>query len=129
MPRFHFHLRARGKIHSDSDGTDLPDIAAAREHASAVARELMQNSGGATRHWSICIEDERGGHSFDMFFADIDPTLASHSPQLRLLVIETCRRLGALTDALCAVRATQIEARVLVARARGKPHLAYARET
>jgi hypothetical protein len=127
MQRFHFHLRARGTIHRDPDGTDLADLAAARAHGSAVAEELMCHSGGGTRHWSMRVEDEAGQWQFDLFFADVDPTLASYSPQMRMQVSETCRRLGALTDVLCAARATQIESRMLLARAQRKPYLVYAR--
>jgi hypothetical protein len=128
MFRFHFHLRARGVIHSDPDGTDLPDIAAARQHACSVAQELMRHSDGGTRHWSIRVEDQHGVHALDVFFADVDTRLAAFSPQMRMLVADTCRRLGALTDIICAARATQIEARMLIARAQRKPQLAYAKK-
>ena len=37
------------------------------------------------------------------------------------------RRLAALTDVLSAARVTRLETRMLLARARGKPQLAYAR--
>jgi uncharacterized protein DUF6894 len=135
MPRFHFHLRARGQIHRDLDGAELPDVAAARAHATAVAEELMRHAAAGTRHWSLrvhdeskgSIEDESGERQFDLYFADVDPSLASYSPQMRLLVGDTCRRLGALTDALCAAHATRIETLKLLARARGRPQLAYAR--
>jgi hypothetical protein len=127
MPRFHFHLRARGAIHRDPDGTELPDVAAARAHAAAVAEDLMLHSGGGTRHWSMCVEDDGGEPQFDLFFADVDPSLAEYSPQMRALVAETCRRLGALTDALCAARAIRMETRMLLARSRRKPQLVYAR--
>jgi hypothetical protein len=93
-----------------------------------VAQELMRHSDGSTRHWSICVDDEHAARALEVFFADVDVRLAAYSPQMRTLVTETCRRLGALTDILCAARATQIETRVLLARARGKPQLAYARE-
>jgi hypothetical protein len=126
MPRFHFHLRARGTINRDLDGTELADLAAARSYASLVTEELMRNSGGGTRHWSMCVENESGEPQFDLFFADVDPSLAAYSPQMRLLVSKTCRRFGALTDALCAARATRVETRMLLARARGKPQLVYA---
>jgi hypothetical protein len=121
-------LRARGAIHRDHDGTELADLAAARTHAEGVADELMRHSGGGTRHWSICVEDESGQAQFDLFFADIDPSLASYAPQMRILVAQTSRRLGALTDALCAARATRVETRILLARSRGSPQLVYARE-
>lgn len=127
MPRYHFHLRARGRIHADPDGTELPDLEAARAHAAAVAQELMRHGAAGTRHWSLCVEEADGAPQFDLFFADLDPSLASYSPQMRMLVGATCRRLGALTDVLCATRATRTEARILLARARGKPQLVYAR--
>ena len=127
MSRFHFHLRARGRIHRDREGTELPDAAAAREHAAAVGNELMQHGNGATRHWSLRVDDEAGKQLFDVYLSDNDPSLAAYSPQARALVGETCRRVGALTDALAAARATCMESRALLARARGKPQLVYAR--
>lgn len=126
MPRFHFHLRALGTINRDIEGTELPDLAAARTHAAVVTGELMRDSGAGTRHWSMWVENESGEAEFDLFFADVDPSLADYSPQMRMLVSETCRRLGALTDAMCAARATQVESRMLLARARGKPQLVLA---
>jgi hypothetical protein len=125
--RFHFHLRARGRIHRDLDGTELQDLTAARSHASVVTEELMRHSGVGTRHWSMWVENDSGESQFDLFFADVDPSLADYSPQLRMLVSATCRRLGALTDALCAAHATRTETRMLLARARGRPQLVYAR--
>ena len=127
MPYFYFHLRAHGTIHRDPEGMELSDAATAREHAAAVAQDLMSHSEGRTRHWSIYVEDDRGEHTLDLFFADVDPSLASFPPQTRMLVMQTSRRLGALTDALSALRATQIETRTLIARARGKPYLVLAR--
>jgi hypothetical protein len=127
MPRFHFHLRVRGAIHRDPDGTDLPDIAAARAHAAAVAGEFMLHTGGSTRHWSMFVEDDGGHSQFDLFFADVDPSIDAYSPRVRTLVVETCRCFGALTDTLCAARALVVETRRLLARSRRKPQLAYAR--
>jgi hypothetical protein len=137
MPRFHFHLRALGTIQRDVEGEELPDLAAAHAHAATVAEELMRHSPAGTRHWSLHVEEESGPSvaaagggdrtPFDLFFADVDPSLASYSPQMRSLVSQTCRRLGALTDALCAADATRVETRMLMARATGKPQLVYAR--
>jgi hypothetical protein len=40
MPRFFFHLH--NDIHAeDSDGVELPDVAAMRDYATANARELV----------------------------------------------------------------------------------------
>jgi hypothetical protein len=125
MPQFHFHLRARGTIHRDLDGTKLPDVSAAREHALAVTDELMRHSGGGTRNWSMRVEDENGEKIFDLFFADVDARMHPYEPQIQMLAAETCRRHGALIDALCDVRATIVETRMLLARARGKPILVH----
>jgi len=138
MSRFHFHLRARGTIHLDEEGIELPDRAAARAHAAAVAEELMRNAPAGTRHWSLAVEarsghgadadeEENVGRWFEVFFADVDPRLAAYSPEMQLLVRQTSRRLGALTDVLAAAQAALLESRVLLARARGRPQLACAR--
>ncbi len=127
MPRFHFHLRADGRIHPDLEGTELLDIEVVRAHASAVAQELMCNAGARPRHWSMYVEDETGERQFDLFFADADPTLASYPAEWRMLISETCRRLAALTDALSIARETRRQTRILLARSQGRPHLVYAR--
>src|SRR5262245_9831728 len=127
MPRYHFHLRARGRIHRDPEGTELPDRAAAQVHAEAVANDLMRHGGGGARHWSLRVEDEHGEPQLDVFFAELDTSLAGYAPQMRMLGAQTCRRLGALTDVMNAARATRTETRMLLARARGKPQLVFAR--
>jgi hypothetical protein len=49
MPRFYFNLREDGRVVEDDEGTDLPDLAAAKleatETATAMAREHLRNSG------------------------------------------------------------------------------------
>lgn len=52
MPMYYFHL-ADDETIVDSDGTDLLNVRAAREHAAGVARELTANSVGFfDQHWS-----------------------------------------------------------------------------
>lgn len=41
MPRFFFHIRDGAKLIEDPDGSDLPDLAAAREEASQSARAIL----------------------------------------------------------------------------------------
>jgi hypothetical protein len=114
-------------IHHDLEGTQCADDAAARAHAVAVAQELMRHSDHKTRIWSMIVADRQGQQLFDIFFAEIDASTGGLSPDLQALAAETCRRAGALVDTLCAVRATWTQSRMLLARARQKPHLAYAR--
>jgi hypothetical protein len=123
MPRFHFHLRCDATIHRDPDGTDCADVAAAREHALAVAEELMRNYEHMARLWSMRVEDDSGKMSFDLFFAEFDTSLVLHPPEKRALMTETCRRHAATIDALCAIRATLSEARLAIAGLTPKPHL------
>jgi hypothetical protein len=44
MPRFYFHIRNADEMTLDDEGTDLPDLNAARELAMASARELLANA-------------------------------------------------------------------------------------
>lgn len=124
MPHYHFHLRADTTIHPDSDGSELQDGAAAREHAMAVADELMRHSSARSRHWSMIVTDARGERKFDLYFADVDPNLAPY-PAMKRMARENCRRLAALTDVWCSARATLRESRLLLAKARGRPTLVY----
>src|SRR5690349_17930492 len=125
MPRYHFHLRDYGNIHRDLEGTELPDVNAARAHAEAVAEELMRHSGFRARYWSLGVECGLGEPKFDLFFADVDKRLAKQPARRRVTDSETCRKIGALTDLCSAIRATAMESRILLARARRKPHLVY----
>src|SRR5689334_6942651 len=127
MPRFHFHLRACGRLHLDLEGTDCSALTQARSHAVAVAQELMRQSAHGRRHWSIRVEDADGEAVFDLFFADVASSGEPLAAQLRELVALTCRRHAAYIDVLCSVRATVAESRILMARARRKPQLVFSR--
>jgi hypothetical protein len=126
MPRFHFHLRASSTILRDRDGSECADLPAAHSHAVGVATELMRNSGRNARLWSLFIEDEGGRVLFDLFFSDVESNRGS--PELEELTARTCRRHSALIDIFCAARATMLESRMLIARARRRPQLAYSRK-
>jgi hypothetical protein len=73
MPMYYFHLLDRGQI-TDTDGTDLPDLDSARNHARTVARELtFRNSGVLERDWSdwtMSVHDEQGKKLFSLPMAD-----------------------------------------------------------
>jgi hypothetical protein len=58
MALFYFHIED-GKPISDPQAEDLPDAAAAREHAAIVARELSANhpDGG---EWKVIAKDRNG---------------------------------------------------------------------
>jgi hypothetical protein len=73
MPMYYFHLYDDEKI-VDSDGTDLVDVGAAREHAAGVARELTANSFGfldqSWSGWTMRVHDDRGLELFSLAMAD-----------------------------------------------------------
>lgn len=63
MPRFYFHIRSHDGLIRDPDGTDLPDLSAARREAEHAARELLAillRSGGELDGQVFEISDEAG---------------------------------------------------------------------
>jgi hypothetical protein len=48
MPRFFMHVREADELIEDLDGSDLPDLEAARAEATAAAREI------AAEHLKTC---------------------------------------------------------------------------
>jgi Domain of unknown function (DUF6894) len=75
MSMFYFHVHDGDRLISDDDGTDLADIAAAREHAIGVVQELMfRRSGMLDRPWSewkILIHDGDGVELLRFNFSDV----------------------------------------------------------
>jgi hypothetical protein len=69
MPMYYFDLHNDETI-VDTDGTDLIDVGAAREHAAGVARELTANSGGFLNHrwpdWTMRVHDDSGLEVFSL---------------------------------------------------------------
>lgn len=79
MPRFYFHLRNEQSI-TDTDGTELPDIEAARAHALVVAHELMFNRDGMLEQdwsgWTMSVQDAEGREVFSFTLADAGSEMA-----------------------------------------------------
>ena len=71
MPRFYFHVRHRegpSGLAIDHEGDELPDAAAAREHALSVARKMIaQDRLTLIRDWMVC--------AFEIADADGRPVL------------------------------------------------------
>jgi len=67
MPMYYFHLYDDERI-VDTDGTDLVDVGAAREHATGVARELTANSTGfLDQNWSEWTMKVHDGSGLELF--------------------------------------------------------------
>ena len=63
MGRFYFHLREGGKLATDVEGVDLPDLATARREAELSAREMLADaikSGKDRVPDAVVIADEEG---------------------------------------------------------------------
>jgi hypothetical protein len=73
MPTFYFHLYDDETI-VDSDGTDLIDVGAAREHAAGVKQELTENSDGfldqSWSGWTMKVHDDSGSEVFSLPMSD-----------------------------------------------------------
>jgi Domain of unknown function (DUF6894) len=73
MPMYYFNLQDDDMV-EDTDGTNLPDVGAARIHATGVARELTANGGGLLRQswsgWTMSVQDDRGTELFSLTMSD-----------------------------------------------------------
>ena len=124
MPRYYFHLKRRADTLFDTDGTDLPDEAAARDHALGVMSEVMRNANVRTRAWRLAVMDQDRQSCFELFFASYDDSMAHLTPELRSSIELVCRRNASLTDAITDVRATMLQIRGTLARSEGRPYVA-----
>jgi hypothetical protein len=73
MPKFYFTI-ADQTVLEDTDGTELPDVEAAREHARTVAGELMSHREGMLGHawgeWTMIVKDDKGDEVFSFRVAE-----------------------------------------------------------
>ena len=63
MPRYYFHIRSSDGFITDPDGSDLPDLAAARKEAEKSARDLLAQvlrDGGVVDGQVFEISDDSG---------------------------------------------------------------------
>jgi hypothetical protein len=124
MPTYFFNLTTRdGKIH-DPQGTDLPNDAAALEHARIVANELLRNREPERRHWRLDVYDGDRGVCFNLRFATVDPSIDHLTPELRRSLEDVHAKSASLFEAISAVRLTLLQVKGTLARAEGAPYLA-----
>ena len=124
MPRYYFNLKRRDDMLVDSDGTDLPDEAAARQHAVHVVSELMRNANVRTREWRLAVMDQDRQSCFELLFASYDDSMAHLAPELRSSVEMICHKRALLTDAIVDVRTTMLQIRGTLVRSDRKPYVA-----
>ena len=75
MPMYYFHVRDRETI-TDTDGSELADDAAARDHARGVVQELKFQSRGMLGRdwsaWSMTVHDADNVELFAFPFDDVE---------------------------------------------------------
>jgi hypothetical protein len=73
MSTYYFHLHDGENI-VDTDGTELINVGAARDHATGVARELTANSTGFLdqnwSEWTMTVHDHSGLKLFSLAMSD-----------------------------------------------------------
>jgi hypothetical protein len=71
MPRYYFNI-VDGRRFDDAEGLELPDTAAARAEAVAIARDLMRIDPTRTdwSEWLVQVTNEHRQIAFDLLFRD-----------------------------------------------------------
>ena len=100
MALFYFVLKVGWQSFPDTTGEEFDDIADARAHAHAVARELMRNRETRTAHWRVEVCDDYLQPCYDCLFADIDHQLDAHDEDFRGSYRRVARTTAGLSDAL-----------------------------
>jgi hypothetical protein len=81
MPMYYFHLYDNVPLR-DEDGTELINLAAARDHAAGVARELTFKSADFMQEnwskWTMRVHDHAGTELFSLDMSDFEP--GNHNP-------------------------------------------------
>ena len=75
MPMYYFHLRDTDTV-VDTEGTELANETAARDHAANVARELTFKSAGMMQRqwsdWTLSVHDDKGTELFSFALSDVE---------------------------------------------------------
>ena len=111
MALFYFILKVGRQTYPDLKGEEFNNIADARAHAHAVARELMRNREVRTGHWRVQVCDDYLEPRYECLFADIDTRLVAYGEDLRGSIVRVARTTAALNDAIGNVDRTMADLR------------------
>jgi len=101
----------------DPDGQELTDLQAARQHAIAVAQQLMRHREADTRGWRIEVCDDYLNPLFEVFFAEVDQTFQQCLPHLQASIENVLRTAAALNDAIVDMKTTLASVRLTLGQA------------
>lgn len=121
---FYFNLRDGRAGVSDTEGIDLPNLDAAKVHATEVARELMRCTERKKRSWRMEVNDGEGNSVLTLPFATVDPTLDHLQPELRQLIERVSESQRQLAETVFSSDTLVYYERATTARRRGRPYLA-----
>jgi hypothetical protein len=121
MYYFNIHNGAGGVL--DPDGTELPDLAAARSHATDVVCELLKFDEARKRTWRLYVCDKRGAALFEVPFSTVDPTLDHLQAPPRDLVEHLCESRRRLAETVFWSRALMLQAHAIRDNATRRPYL------
>lgn len=124
MTTYYFDLKTDARLINDPVGMELADEAAAREHARAVARELMRHRESKSRHWRLCVHRGGGEPCFDVLFASVDQTMDAFDENLRRSLEIVSGNIASLSDAIDDLHVTLRQVKATMARADDQLHLA-----
>jgi hypothetical protein len=124
MSTYYFNLRDGGAGVLDIEGTELPDLSAARSYAVQIARELLRPNGIEKRAWQLDICDSEGRMVSELPFAQVDPTLDHLQPGLRELIERLSEARRRLSETIFTSETLALHFRAADARRLGKPYLA-----
>src|SRR5690348_9993457 len=98
MALFYFDLNDGQRVTADIEGTELRDQAAAEQHATLVAREIMRNDRQRTLTWRVEVRNARHEPCFELLFALVSQDLDHYPLQLRDGVTSAAKRVARLND-------------------------------
>ena len=116
MPLYYFVLKAGRHTYPDSEGQELDNDEAARNHAHGVARELMRNRETRTAHWRVQVCDDYLQPRFEYLFADVDNTLERFDDDFRVSVKRVARTTAAIGDSLRQIDTAMTDLRSMIER-------------
>jgi Domain of unknown function (DUF6894) len=124
MALFYFNLNDGHRVTADIEGTELRDQAAAEQHATLVAREIMRNDRLRTLTWRVEVGNARHEPCFELLFAAVDQYLDHYPLELHEGVTSAAKRVATLNDDIRDVRRSLQKLRVTLARVDRTPYLA-----
>ena len=109
MTAYYFNIRNGANGIWDPEGTELPDLAAARGHAVDVIRELLKFDEIKKRSWRLDICDATGATLVAVPFSAVDPSLDHLQSGTRDLVDRLCESRRRLAETMFKSRSLLLQ--------------------